>query len=159
MLQTHKDSNGNRQLIAEMSDSRLYNTVHKILQVAIDAKNSIDNAMTNAYRSHLYGIKPPSPEVVADQIRQGLTRSYPYLAELYFRNIYSPSDITEEGYEGEESFENFQERTSSHTTIREMLSQITEREGRINTNTQLLLNGPSPVEVVEDQTTEDWDRY
>lgn len=138
-------------MIAEMDDRHLENTIKMILREAINAKNlaSIE-VQSDPYLNALYGRVPQKPEDVANVVRQALTRTYPYIAEWFLRDLEPETpeypergDLTPEEYE--QAIEDY---NSQEDSIREMLQIITGRKGAIDNGMQSLrlLPGYDPDE-------------
>ena len=88
MLEKHFTSNGNRMLIAEMSDAHLRNMVKlKIAKLGKLQNQMSENSAMSEFQARLYGVETVDVEVAARKSREIITSLYPYLAECYLRGL------------------------------------------------------------------------
>lgn len=89
MLETHYTATGQKLLIAEMSDQHLVNTVKLILD-GIEQRNKMLASASglSEYQAKLYSVEVMDVAAVAKKNRTAIQKLYPYLAELYLRDMH-----------------------------------------------------------------------
>jgi len=119
MLDTHVSENGSKMLIAEMEEEHIVNFCKLVLNAAIEAKHQVARQVEmNDFHRALYEVPKRDATSVGREVRQALNRLRPYLAELFFRG---------------ESSEGVQ-------MIRDLLKNLTDREGRLESKLFLTAN-------------------
>lgn len=116
MLEYHTTTQGKTMLIAQMDDEHLTNMVLLFLNRALELQEaaSESNGNVNEYQRHLYGIETIDAETAAKATRSALFKLYPYLSELFFRDL------------------------GVGARVREMLQELMGRSGKLELNTPLL---------------------
>ena len=95
MLATHRTKDGNKMLVAEMTDEHLLNTIHLVLDSALRTKGSGDPASAMSdFQASMYGIERVDSKKAGELVRAAVERLYPYLSELFLRQF----TITDEDY-------------------------------------------------------------
>lgn len=88
MLERHFTRDGNQMLIAEMDDNHLQNLVKlKIAQLGKLQGQMAENPKMSEFQARLYGVETVDVEKAARESRRIIEGLYPYLAELYLRNL------------------------------------------------------------------------
>lgn len=88
MLEEHYTREGNKMLVAEMTDDHLQNLVKlKIAKLGQLQSQMTENPNISEFQARLYGVETVDVKAAARESRNIIKSLYPYLAELYLRGL------------------------------------------------------------------------
>jgi hypothetical protein len=106
MLEMHVTKEGDRMLIAQMTDEHLVNFINLVLKQAKVAQGAKTDELTDYHRI-LYNLPVVDERSIAEVTREALQKLYPYLAEAYLRGIDTPRELLQEVMGRDKAVPNF----------------------------------------------------